>query len=219
MKAIIIGSIGALCETSEIQRQCFNQALEEHDTGLYWNVAQYCALIRAPGGLARLQNLGIEDEVAKAIHNRKQALFTDAIKGVIAPRAGIIDLINECQKQNIKKQEIKLGFVTTTTPVTLQAIIEALSPVIDFDLFDIITDASHAGKPKPHPDIYHHALEALGIKAHEALVIEDSEANANAAQKAGLTCLFTPGEYQLADSQTMVTASYDACASLFGQAA
>lgn len=214
MKAILIGSIGALCETSEIQRQSFNQALAEYDTGLYWNVAQYCALIRAPGGLLRLQNLGIKDEVAKAIHSRKQALFAERIKGTIAPRDGIIELINECHKQ-----DIKLGFVTSTTLVTLQAVMDALVPMIDFDRFDIITDASHVAKPKPHPDIYHHALHELAINADDALVIEDSEANANAAQKAGLRCLFTPGEYQMADIQTLVTASYDECASLWQKAA
>ena len=217
MKAVLIGSIGALCETSEIQRVCFNQALAEHQTGLYWNVAHYCELIRTPGGLARLQNLGIDDATAQAVHERKQTLFAQAIKQGIAPRAGIIELISECQKQGIK-----LGFVTTTTPKTLAGIMAALSKTIDFSVFDIITNASHledASRSKPLPDIYHHALAKLGIAAKDAIAIEDSEANAAAAQQAGLMCLLTPGEYQLAYQSEAMSLSYAHCASLMQQAA
>lgn len=217
MKAVLIGSIGAICETSEIQRGCFNQALAEYDTGLYWNVAHYCEMIRTPGGLARLQNLGIDEATAQAIHERKQALFAEAIKGGVAPRAGITELISECQYQSIK-----LGFVTTTTPATLAGIMSALSETIDFNAFDIITDASHLGdasRAKPMADIYHHALQTLGVAAKDAIAIEDSEANAAAAQKAGLMCLLTPGEYQLDDKHRITPVSYAKCASLLQEAA
>lgn len=215
MKAILIGSIGALTETSDIQRQCFNQALAEHNTALYWNVANYCEMIRTPGGLLRLQNSGIDDKTAKAIHHRKQELFADAITGVIAPRDGILDLLAECHSQ-----KIKTGFVTTTTPATLSAIMAALSDVIDFDKLDIITSAQDVSRAKPHPDIYHHALNSLGIAANEALVIEDSEANAKAAEFAGLKCLFTPGEFALAPQAAKAPQlSYDNCADMMRDAA
>ena len=215
MKAILIGSIGALTETSEIQRQCFNQALAEHKTGLYWNVANYCEMIRTPGGLSRLRNSGIDDKTAKAIHDRKQQLFTNAIQGVITPRDGILDLLAQCHSQNIKT-----GFVTTTTVTTLSAIKAALSDVIDFDKFDIITTAQDTVRAKPHPDIYHHALAHLGVAASEALVIEDTEANAKAAELANITCLFTPGEYALAPQAAKAPPlSYDNCADIMRNAA
>ncbi|MFN7830875.1 MAG: HAD family hydrolase, partial [Bacteroidota bacterium] len=44
--------------------------------------------------------------------------------------------------------------------------------------------------PKPHPDVYIHALEQLGLKPHEALAVEDSPTGVKAAKGAGL---FTVG--------------------------
>lgn len=216
MEAILIGSIGALTETSEIQRQCFNQALAEYETGLYWNVANYCDLIQKPGGLERLKEVGIDEPQARAIHKRKQQLFSQAVKGAITPREGIVDLIAQCHSQGIK-----LGFITTTTPDTLQAVQSALSDVIDFSRFALITDATAVINAKPHPDIYHHALVKLGLRSKDVLVIEDSTANAKAAQAAGLACLLTPGEYALTSdlSDKTISVSYQNCANLLKSAA
>ena len=60
MNYLFFGSIGVMAETSNVQRQCYNMALAEFDTGLSWNVASYCDLIRTPGGLDRLERLGID---------------------------------------------------------------------------------------------------------------------------------------------------------------
>ena len=216
MKAILIGSIGALTETSEIQRQCFNQALAEHETGLYWNVANYCEMIRTPGGLARLVNLGIDATTAQAIHQRKQALYQAAIQGQVKARDGIVALIDECHKQ-----KIALGFITTTTTQTLSAVMKALSHEIDFTKFALITDMNAVSKAKPHADIYRFALERLALEAKDVVAIEDSEANVGAAQKAGIQCYFTPGEYAYAPDEAQKTRplSYAHCNALLQQAA
>ena len=216
MKAIGIGSIGALAETSEIQRACFNQALAEHKTGLHWNIATYCDAIQKPGGFARLTALGLGDETARAIHHRKQELFAEAIKGVITPRTGIVDLMSECAAQNIT-----MAFVTTTTKQTLDAVIDALGDQIDFDQFKLITHAEHAARPKPYSDIYHFALETLGCIPAEMLAIEDTEANVKSAQNAGITTLFTPGEYALVSSMSASShqLSYAQCEAHFAAAA
>lgn len=216
MKAILIGSIGALTETSEIQRLCFNQALAEHDTGLYWNVANYCELIRKPGGLARLVDLGIDKVTAQAVHQRKQELYETAIQGQIVPRDGILELIAECHKQ-----DIALGLITTTTSQTLKAVMRALSDHIDFTKFALVTDMTAVTRAKPQADIYHYALETLGYRADDVLAIEDSAANVGAAQAAGISCYFTPGEYAFAPDQAKNsrTLSYEDCTALLKQAA
>lgn len=216
MKAVLIGSIGALTETSEIQRQCFNQALREFDTNLHWNIASYCELLRTPGGLARLSAHGIRDDIARKIHERKQDLFASAIQGQITAREGMIDLIDQCHEQ-----EIALGFVTTTTQTTLNAIITALSDQIAFDRFAVITTADAVTRAKPHSDIYHYALSKLGLTAQDAIAIEDSYANVRAAEGAGLSCLFTPGDYALVPRFDSVsqTVSYGACLSQMQKAA
>lgn len=44
------------------------------------------------------------------------------------------------------------------------------------------------GRPKPAPDLYLLAAEALGVPAAECVVIEDSVAGATAARDAGMAC-------------------------------
>ncbi len=49
-----------------------------------------------------------------------------------------------------------------------------------------IFSAEHVSNPKPHPDVYHHALEKLGLQPADVLVVEDSPVGVKAAKSAGL---------------------------------
>jgi HAD superfamily hydrolase (TIGR01509 family) len=49
-----------------------------------------------------------------------------------------------------------------------------------------IFSADQVGKPKPHPDVYAFALEQLGLKPVEAIVVEDSPTGVQAAKGAGI---------------------------------
>ena len=193
MKYLFFGSIGVLAETSNIQRDCYNQALRDYDTGLYWNVASYCELIRTPGGLDRLERLGIAPQIAQKIHQRKQALFASAIADGVPARAGITSLISYCISH-----DIQMAFVTSTTRQTIDGIMQALSDEIDFDDFSAILCADDVSRAKPDPAIYHRAMTMCGAdKADEVLVIEDTMANCAAAEAAGLRAVFYPGEFAL----------------------
>lgn len=58
MKAILLGSIGVITETSELQRQSYNEAFRHHGLDWYWSIANYCELLKKPGGLKRLVTFG-----------------------------------------------------------------------------------------------------------------------------------------------------------------
>lgn len=58
IKALLFGSIGVLAETSEIQRQAYNQALTEAGLGWQWDAATYRDLLTTVGGKNRLSLLG-----------------------------------------------------------------------------------------------------------------------------------------------------------------
>ena len=55
-KALLLGSIGVLTETSELQRQAYNQALKANDIHYRWNTGTYCKLLQEPGGKKRLSS-------------------------------------------------------------------------------------------------------------------------------------------------------------------
>lgn len=56
----------------------------------------------------------------------------------------------------------------------------------DFDLVE--TSSDDAEKSKPHPDIFHAALDKLGLEARHCAVVGDTPYDAEAALKAGLRC-------------------------------
>ncbi len=49
-----------------------------------------------------------------------------------------------------------------------------------------IFSAEHVARPKPHPDVYSHALEQLGLHASETMAVEDSPTGVASAKEAGL---------------------------------
>jgi HAD superfamily hydrolase (TIGR01509 family) len=62
------------------------------------------------------------------------------------------------------------------------------------DRFDalICGDDVPPGRTKPHPDLFLKALDALGVKAEQAIVFEDSPNGVTAARAAGICVVFIP---------------------------
>ena len=56
MKAILFGSIGTLIETSNIQRESFNQAFKEIGLDWYWDQESYKQLLKKSGGTKRIED-------------------------------------------------------------------------------------------------------------------------------------------------------------------
>ena len=54
MNALLLGSIGVLAETSELQRRAYNTAFVAHGVDWHWNIATYCRHLATPGGQNRL---------------------------------------------------------------------------------------------------------------------------------------------------------------------
>jgi beta-phosphoglucomutase-like phosphatase (HAD superfamily) len=159
--ALLFGSIGVLTETSEIQRQAFNQSFEEHGLDWYWNIANYCELLKSPGGKKRIKdfsNVNLSDDIIESIHARKESIFYDQLKLGLNPRDGVIDCIETCRNKNIK-----IGFVTTTSQNNINALKEALHKSIDFKQFDLITIKPDVIKEKPSGEIYKFALSKLEV--------------------------------------------------------
>ncbi|MHC1719388.1 MAG: beta-phosphoglucomutase [Clostridiaceae bacterium] len=69
------------------------------------------------------------------------------------------------------------------------------------DKFDIIIDGNQIGFPKPNPEIYLKAAEALGISAALCVVFEDAQSGIDAAKSAGMRCvgIGSAGSLDMAD--------------------
>ena len=191
--ALLFGSIGVLAETSEIQRQAYNQSFEEHGLDWYWNIANYCELLKTPGGKRRLKdfsNVSLPDDLIDSIHDRKESIFLEQLKSDLSPRDGVADCIRVC-----RQKDIKIGFITTTSQRNIESLARALDQHVDFEQFDLITTKSDVGKEKPNGEVYKFALSKIEVSAEKTIAIEDTEINQQAALENGIQCYLFAGEY------------------------
>ena len=193
MKSILFGSIGVLTESSEIQRRAFNEAFKEFGLDWYWNAANYIKMLQKPGGLNRIAEYSkfkLNENEVKEIHNLKVKHFKYLSKNKLKPRRGILEIIDYGFKNNIK-----IGFITTTNKLTLDLVTEGLSDFIDFSKFDLITYDENVSRRKPYPDIYNYAIKKLDLDCSSSISIENTIENCKSSTKAKLPTLFYPGEY------------------------
>jgi HAD superfamily hydrolase (TIGR01509 family) len=193
MSAILFGSISTVADTSELQRQAFNQAFEAHGLGWQWDRDQYRALLAKSGGQGRIAEYAESqgDTVdAAAIHRTKSAIFQDSLAtAALTPRAGVVDTI-----KGAKSQGWKVGLVTTTSSENIAALLNALSPDVSTSDFDVIVNASDVDRPKPDKAAYDFAVTSLHEAPSDCIAIEDNVEGVEAALAEGVACVAFPNE-------------------------
>ena len=193
MKALFFGSIGVIAETSELQRQAYNAAFTASGLDWYWSVANYCEMLKNPGGSGRIATFSngalSPDEVA-FIHAKKEAFFNEYLQNGITPRPGVVDCISKC-----KEIGIRLGFITTTTQHNINGLSVALKDSVDFTDFDLITTKDNVAAEKPAGDVYRYALEQFRLQPNEVIAVEDTEVNQSAALQEDILCYLFAGDY------------------------
>lgn len=190
MKALLIGSISVLCDTSELQRRAFNDAF--HDVGLdwYWCRDEYRKMLRDSGGrdrIAAFAERSGETVDADALHARKTELFQQML------RQGDLTMRDETARalKNARAAGLRTAFVSGTARDSLDAVMAGLGGQEALG-FDLVTSAELDLAPKPDPALYLYALRELGVAASDAVAIEDNGPGAAAARAAGITCYAYP---------------------------
>lgn len=194
---ILIGSIGVLAETSDIQRRAYNQAFREAGLDWHWDKEIYKTLLRSSGGMKRLRRLSADKdqalsaEMIENLHARKTAIACAEIaeKGVDL-RPGVIELIRYA-----RDADLKLALVTTTYRQNIDAIEIGARQGLRLDDFAQILTVEDVEHSKPNPEVYKLALARLRTLPGNCLAIEDSVASLNAAMGAGIQTLVTPGAF------------------------
>jgi HAD superfamily hydrolase (TIGR01509 family) len=190
MSAILFGSIGSIAETSELQRQAFNQAFEVHGLDWHWPRERYQKLLVYSGGEQRIAAWAKGHKVdAHAIHETKSKIYQTLLaQAGVLPRSGVLDTIRAAQQHGIK-----VGLVSATSPDNVTQLISALHPHLHADDFDVMVNSSFIKLRKPAPDAYVYALGQLGLSAQDCIAIEDNEDGVAAAVAAGISCVAFPG--------------------------
>ena len=193
LKAVLFGSIGTVAETSEIQRRSYNLAFKRLNIDCYWNVANYCEMLKVPGGKDRIRNFTIPDiaeDLVDKIHNLKEEIYAELIEQEDISRIEFVEVFHHS-----KASDLKVGLITTTSETNIKSLSKALEHKVNFNDFDIITTSKDCLHPKPNPEIYQNALKKIGVSPCEAIAIEDTQVNLGASIAADINSILYPGEY------------------------
>jgi HAD superfamily hydrolase (TIGR01509 family) len=193
MSALLLGSISTVADTSELQRQAFNEAFAAHGLDWRWDRDDYRAMLTGNGGQARIAEYARsrgQAVDAEAVHATKSKIFRESLATAgLAPRPGVADTI-----KSAKEHGWRVGLVTTTSRDNVTALLDRLHPQLSDRDFDVIVDAASVESPKPDPAAYRFALQALTEAPGDCVAVEDNVGGVQSAVAAGVPCVAFPNE-------------------------
>ncbi|SSC23908.1 HAD hydrolase, subfamily IA, partial [Klenkia terrae] len=190
VSALLFGSISTIADTSELQRESFNEAFAAHDLDWRWETDDYREMLRGNGGADRVAGYAAQrgqDVDAAAVHATKSELFQQKLgRGGLTARPGVLEAL-----RSAKQAGGKVALVTTTSPENVVALVQGVDDLQLSD-FDLVVDNSVVQQSKPDPAAYAYALQTLGEDAADAVAVEDNVGGVESATAAGVTCLAFP---------------------------
>lgn len=178
------------------------------DTEPHW-IAAEVPLVESYGGTwtheqsLQLVGLGLEDAarifqaagVRLGVHEIIDTL-TDSVLEMLRRdgvpfRPGAQELLHDLRKAGVK---------TALVTMSMRRMATEIVDLIDFDAFDLVVAGDDVARPKPFPDPYLAAMEALGVEPAETVAIEDSPNGVRSAVAAGSAVLGVPNIVSLEGS-------------------
>ena len=201
IKAVFFDIDGVIIDTErDGHRVSFNMTFKEFGFADEWSVDYYHELLQVAGGKERMkhhwQTKGFSkpvpeaelDELVRAMHKRKTAIFVDLIESLKLPlRPGVHRFMKEAMEAGLK-----IAVCTTSNEQAARAVTEKALPDIKFEQ---VLAGDVVSRKKPDPEIYNLALARTGLEPEEAFVVEDSKNGVTAAKAAGLQVLVTTNGY------------------------
>ncbi len=203
IKSILWDVDGTLAETErDGHLKAFNQAFEALGLPWRWSEQRYGKLLAIAGGRERLlhdmQHRGHapahpqeRHALAERVHHLKNELYARIVAGGNFPlREGVRELLDDCERARMR-----MGIVTTTSRSNVEVLLRTQLGKDWESKFAAVVCAHEAPQKKPHPQAYLLALDALKLRPHEAVALEDAEAGVEAAHAAGVPVIVMRSHY------------------------
>lgn len=180
IKAVLFDMDGVLIDAKEWHFEALNQAL----TVFGMEISRYDHLVTFDGLPTRkkLQMLTLERGLPTGLHglinDMKQQYTMKMVHAHCAPR-----FVHQFALSRLRRMGMKIALCSNSVRDTVGAMMQKADLLRYLDFFLSNQDVQHG---KPDPAIYQLAVERLGLRADECLVVEDNANGVLAAQRAGV---------------------------------
>ena len=179
IKGIIFDMDGVLIEAKNWHYDALNKALKLFG----FEISQFDHLTTYDGLPTRrkLEMLSIERGLPVKLHafinEMKQAYTMEIVHTQCKPR-----FVHEYALSKLKAMDYKLGLASNSVKTTIEVMMQKAKLT---QYLDVQLSAEDVTNGKPDPEIYIKAMEHLGIKPSECLILEDNENGILAARASG----------------------------------
>lgn len=184
IQVVIFDLDGLLIDSQPLQYKAYNQVFSKHGFPIslktWHRWVQYGCNIQ---DCIQMDNLPLDAEIIRA---EKKKIYEKLIHDELKLKPGALDLINKLYGN------FRLCIASSSRIESIELSVKKFNIESKFE--KLISDLD-IKKGKPHPDVFLHAAEVMGVFPEGCCVIEDSVAGLKAAKSAGMKCVVCPDSF------------------------
>ncbi len=182
-RAILFDNDGVLIDTEHLYYRANREILKKAGIDLTEEMFVEYFLRQGEGLWKLLPAADYSPDEVERFRNERNRLYYSMLQNI----GGLIDGVRETLI--VLREQYAMGIVTSCRKSHFDAM-HAQTDIIP--LFDFVLTRESYEHSKPHPEPYLLALERAGVRADDAVVVEDSERGLAAAKAAGIDCVVIP---------------------------
>lgn len=177
LKALLFDLDGTLAETNSVHFSTWVETLKPYGIEVTWDFYRDKISGRTTPEVSEDLLPDLAPEEAREVGESKEASFRERT-GELVPLQGLLEFVEEA-----RRRDLIIALVTNAPKENVLAMLDALGLE---DAFEPTVVAEDVGVGKPDPAPYNAALEALGVRADEAVAFEDSPSGIASSVGAGI---------------------------------
>ena len=215
-RGLLFDCDGVILETESIHLLAYNAAyanngLVNPETGIKveWSVEYYDMLQNKVGGgknkmkyyfeetssgvwpTVNGSNAPISDEdknsLVDKLQSEKTIIYQEMVKSEASARPGFLNLLDSA----LNDPTTSVGICSASTKSAVETVLEVIMGEERVKKLDVFLAGDDVTSKKPDPEIYKTAVERLGLKPEECVVVEDSLIGLKAGRGAGCEVVVT----------------------------